>query len=266
MIHHVCGVDELGEAPLAKADRIVSIIGRQGMVPRELTRLDKPILYLRFDDVISYELGVVLPSDDHIRSLLEFDADAAPHERLVVHCTAGLSRSTAALAILLAQRHPGQEDEIFASLRKIRPKGWPNSLMIDIADRLLERSGALVDALRRHYTVQASRYPDVAKGMYSLRRWIEIPIERPAISDELVAAVRRGLSYWNPKETSTEPGELASIVESLLRFLPEDDPMAQEARDRLTGDESRWPGRRVRDMVVILARRAAWMKGLTISD
>jgi predicted protein tyrosine phosphatase len=161
-IHHICGVDELRDAPLRDADRIISILGPGSPVPPELQDLDKPVLALRFDDVVQGEPGNVTPGDEHIRALIAFDAEAAADERLVIHCAAGISRSTAALAILLCARHPDREDEIFAAIRAIRPKAWPNARMVEIADRLLDRRGALISALRRHYRVQVERYPEFA--------------------------------------------------------------------------------------------------------
>ena len=160
-IHHVCGVDELADAPLADADRIVSILEPGAPSPRELEGLDKPILTLRFDDATTPGRGVVAPSEQHIRELLAFDADAGPGDRLVVHCTAGISRSTAALAILLAARHPGDEDAVFASIREIRPRAWPNARMVAIGDALLARGGALTEALLRHREIQMQRYPEL---------------------------------------------------------------------------------------------------------
>jgi predicted protein tyrosine phosphatase len=157
-IHHVCGLDELRAAPLAYADRIVSILDPGGRVPLELVAIDKPTLTLRFDDAIVPGPGVVLPEERHIRALLAFDANAAPDDRIVAHCSAGISRSTAAIAILLAARHPGHEDEIFAGIRAIRPHASPNARMIALADELCGLGGRFVGALRRHQEVQRDRY------------------------------------------------------------------------------------------------------------
>ena len=61
----------------------------------------------------------------------------------LVHCHAGISRSTAAMEMLMAQLDTDQaEDEIFGRLVELRPKAWPNSRMIGFADRLLARKSA----------------------------------------------------------------------------------------------------------------------------
>jgi predicted protein tyrosine phosphatase len=174
-IHHVCGLDELSIAPLAGADRIVSIIGPEADTPPELEAIEKPILTLRFDDVIVPEPGAVCPAEEHVRALLAFDAGSGELERLVVHCSAGISRSTAAIAILLAARHREREDEIFHWIRAVRPQAWPNSRLVALGDDLLTREGALVAALRRHYEVQARRYPEIVRALAAGSRRSEVP-------------------------------------------------------------------------------------------
>lgn len=92
--------------------------------------------------------GMTLPHEDHIARLIEFGGKWRAEERLLIHCQGGVSRSAAGALILLCQKNPGRESEVAAMLRErahhIRPN-WP---MIDIADRLLNCRGRLVEALR----------------------------------------------------------------------------------------------------------------------
>src|SRR5271154_5687389 len=118
--HHICGIDELGVAPLGAAKRIVSILNPGLPVPPELARVQAELLILRFNDVIVDD-DALGPTMAHIETLLAFDRDQVREDRLVVHCTAGVSRSTAALAILLAKRRPGDEAAIFSESWDIRP-------------------------------------------------------------------------------------------------------------------------------------------------
>jgi predicted protein tyrosine phosphatase len=261
-MHHVCGIDELGQAPLEAADRIVSILAPDAPVPQRLVGMSKPVLFLRFHDAIGREVGAVLPADADIQALLDFDADADVNERLIVHCTAGISRSTAALITLLAQRHSNLDDELFEKLRKLRPKAWPNSRMIEIADRMLERRGTLIAALRRHYVYQTRRYPKIARGMLSLDREIEVPVEVPTSSEGLTDAIKAGLRYDELQGNAHDAQALPGTVMSLAAYLPHGDVMVLEARERLAGDQSKWPGRRVREMIVTLAKRVAWAHGI----
>jgi predicted protein tyrosine phosphatase len=185
-IHRIVGVDELDEQICSPAARIVSIIGSADEPPHLLARIDRPVLTLRFDDIIAAEAGCTLPSREHVQALLEFDAAAQPEEPLLVHCAAGVSRSTAAMAVLLAARHPALTDEIFAAIRTIRPRAWPNSLVVTLGDEMLGRRGTLLAALKRHYEHQV-RDPVLGRLFRMASRTAEIP-EGWAIVDE------RGLS------------------------------------------------------------------------
>ena len=68
---------------------------------------------------------------------------------LVIHCWAGISRSTAAALIsLCALNEEGVEGDIATAIRRASPTAMPNSLMVAIADDLLGRRGRMVDAVR----------------------------------------------------------------------------------------------------------------------
>lgn len=176
--HHICGIAELGTAPLSTARRVISILDPDAPEPPELRDLQAAVLTLHFDDVITNEGPYQAPTRADIERMLAFDRDHSTGDTLVVHCTAGISRSTAALTILLAQRRPGCEPEIFEELRAIRPVAWPNSLMIALADDILGAGGQLVRELREHYKLQLHRYPQIGRMMIGLGRESEVPFER----------------------------------------------------------------------------------------
>jgi len=176
--HHICGIDELAGAPVAAARRIVSILEPAAPIPPELAGRDADLLALRFDDVIEPRGEYLPPAPADIERLLAFDAQHEPGDRLLIHCRAGISRSTAAFVILLAQRRPGAEADIFEELRAIRPLAWPNSLMIALGDDLLGASGRLTRELREHYKGQLHKYPAIGRMMIGLGRESEIPFDR----------------------------------------------------------------------------------------
>jgi predicted protein tyrosine phosphatase len=67
---------------------------------------------------------------------------------VLVHCEAGISRSTAAVVILAATLlGPGQEPEAVKIARRAVPEARPNRLMVRLADEELARNGALERAL-----------------------------------------------------------------------------------------------------------------------
>src|SRR5690606_20560255 len=102
-------------------------------------------------------------------------ATPAPGAHVLVHCHMGISRSTAAVVILLAQQNPGAEREAFAELRRLRPFSWPNSRMIAMADDLLGRGGALIEALHPHRHEALERHPGMADPAVRIGREHELP-------------------------------------------------------------------------------------------
>ena len=62
--------------------------------------------------------GYVLPGDEHIARLIGFLETWDAGAPLLVHCFAGISRSTAAALIALTFRHDGREEEAALRLRR----------------------------------------------------------------------------------------------------------------------------------------------------
>lgn len=90
--------------------------------------------------------GIVLPGEEHIRAIIAFGDSLAPGTKVLVHCMAGISRSSAAAWILAANAAPGREAEMLRHIRLIRPQAIPNRLMIEIADGLLGAGGRMIRA------------------------------------------------------------------------------------------------------------------------
>ena len=103
--------------------------------------------HLNFDDIIEAIPGYVAPSEQHVGSIIDLAAELTDADRILVHCQAGISRSSAAALIMLAARNPGHELDIAARLREEGPWFVPNRLMVDIADRLIGRGPLLSAAL-----------------------------------------------------------------------------------------------------------------------
>ena len=68
--------------------------------------------------------------------------------RVLIHCEAGVSRSSAAALIMYAcWLGPGEEHEAMMRVLTQRPIAMPNRRMVELADRLLDRKGHLVAVL-----------------------------------------------------------------------------------------------------------------------
>jgi predicted protein tyrosine phosphatase len=129
-----------------EANYLVSLMSPQSMAGTPSSIASSNHLQLAVDDIESGLFGYVCPTEQHVSELLGFGKQVADEAEVVVHCSMGMSRSPAAVMILLVQRNPGKEAEISALLFNEAPKVKPNRLLLNIADRLLGCGGALVRA------------------------------------------------------------------------------------------------------------------------
>lgn len=161
----VCGLAEIGEIVAGGVTHALSILDPGWPDPGVFANFaDCRRAVFRFHDVIEEADGMVAPSREDMSRILALGdrlrGDGVRH--LLIHCHAGISRSAAAAASLLAQFHPGGEDEAFHQLARIRPWSWPNSRMIVFADGLLGRRGRLIEAMRSHHGRMIKNWPDLA--------------------------------------------------------------------------------------------------------
>ena len=161
----ICGLEELHLHARNDVTHVVSIIDPSQPDPDDFadyTPHDRTLW--RFDDIIAPRDGMMVPGEADVRRILDLGDRLAgePVRHLLVHCHAGVSRSTATAALLMAQRNPGREGDIFQRLDAMRQPAWPNSLIVRMGDALLGRDGALVDALRVHHSQVAQRLPAFA--------------------------------------------------------------------------------------------------------
>lgn len=102
-----------------------------------------------FEDVIdpNYDRA---PTKDHVEQILAWARNLPPDAVLLVHCEAGISRSTAAALAILVQYHGiDQIDRCVDLLFGVRPESAPNPLIAKYADELLNCNGKLLDAARK---------------------------------------------------------------------------------------------------------------------
>jgi predicted protein tyrosine phosphatase len=168
----VCGVVELDGFAAAGVSDVLSILDPGQPEPAAFrTYAPHRRTALRFHDVVLPAAGYAPPGRGDVGRILEFGMSLGAvrdASHLLVHCYAGVSRSTAAAAILMAQANPGQEERAFLSLLEIRPRAWPNSRMVELADELLARRGALRAGLDAYYRAALGRYAGMAEYIRSI--------------------------------------------------------------------------------------------------
>ncbi len=189
----VCGLDELPGHCAAGVTHVLSILDPE--TPAPATPGDYERLELRFHDVIESNPLLQPPRPDHVRGILTFGRDllAAPKAdaHLVVHCHAGVSRSTAAMLLILAQAEPGRSAaDMAAELLRIRAKAWPNLRIVEFGDQMLGSGGTLIDAATAIYRDQLERRQYLAEVMIGNGRGREIAAAHGAAPT--APAYRRG--------------------------------------------------------------------------
>lgn len=159
----ICGLHEIEGCFDAHMTHAISILDPDTEEPAGFAQLAVAnLLRLRFHDVIEHQPSISAPDAGHIAAILQFakglNSHAAP--RLLIHCHAGISRSTAAAIILLAHRGAAAEAAV-ARVVALRPKAWPNLRMIEIGDRMLKLENRLVRAVRRHHARALAARPEL---------------------------------------------------------------------------------------------------------
>ena len=115
----ICGIAELGLHCGAGVSHVLSIIDTHEPKPMALDQylgIDHELI--RFDDIVAEYPGFEACTPQHIERVLLFGerAHKSPEGHVLVHCHAGVSRSTAAAAILMSQFAPGEEEAAFLKL------------------------------------------------------------------------------------------------------------------------------------------------------
>jgi predicted protein tyrosine phosphatase len=146
---HVCSLAALSDTVKATgASHILTVMANVDQVQRPQSVLEANHLKVQVDDITEHIDGFVTPSDSHIERVLNFVRGWDRSAPLVVHCYAGISRSTASAFAAVCALNP-HRDEI-AIARRIRaasPIASPNRLIVSLADKALGREGRMLRAL-----------------------------------------------------------------------------------------------------------------------
>jgi predicted protein tyrosine phosphatase len=147
---HVCPLSRLQATVAATAaTHVVSLVGPGAGVERPPTVTADRHLVIGVSDIVEPLDGYVLATGEHIGQLIAFVRAWDRASPLVVHCWAGISRSTAAAYIAACALAPERgEDALARALREASPSATPNPRFVALADDLLGRGGRMVQAVR----------------------------------------------------------------------------------------------------------------------
>jgi predicted protein tyrosine phosphatase len=146
---HVCSLARLHETVEGTGARhVVSLIGDEARLDRPDGIAPENHLWLRLHDISAPLDGYIVPGEAHVAELLDFVRRWDRRAPLVVHCFAGISRSTASAYTAVCALNPQRDERHIArALRRASQTATPNARIVSLADGLLDRNGRMVEAV-----------------------------------------------------------------------------------------------------------------------
>jgi predicted protein tyrosine phosphatase/cytoskeletal protein CcmA (bactofilin family) len=178
----ICGLKELAGHADRQVSHVLSILEPDQAEPEAFGAYGEHArLELKFHDIIQEMPGFIAPQPDHISKMLEFGRDLLSHpenvRHLLVHCHAGISRSTAAMTLLLAQAQPDlSAADVLAQVVRVRSKAWPNLRILALGEEQLGRKGEFTRAVGAVYRRQLEQRPEIESFFLDSGRAWEIQV------------------------------------------------------------------------------------------
>ncbi len=146
---HVCSLSRLhATVDETGARHIVTLLRATDRVERPRHIAPENHLVLAVDDITMPMDGYTAPGEEHVKRLIAFVGKWDRAAPMVVHCFAGISRSTAGAFVTACTLNPQRDEtQIAWEIRRASPTAQPNARIVGIADRLLKRDGRMVKAI-----------------------------------------------------------------------------------------------------------------------
>lgn len=146
---HVCPLSAVPDIVAScNASHLLTCLQDEFVVETPGTIIAANHVRLHVDDIAHPLPGYVAPRAEHVARVIDFAETWGGQGPMVIHCWAGISRSTAAAFISLCVLNPEIPEELIAQkLREASPTAYPNRLMIRLSDQASKRGGAMLDAV-----------------------------------------------------------------------------------------------------------------------
>ena len=146
---HVCSLARLHQVvEESGAAHIVTLLKQTDIVVRPQSVLVENHLILGMDDIADPMDGYVVPCEEHVAQLITFARGWNRAKPMVVHCYAGISRSTAGAYVAACALDPSRNELALArDLRRLSQTASPNRRIVSIADTMLGRQGRMIAAI-----------------------------------------------------------------------------------------------------------------------
>jgi predicted protein tyrosine phosphatase len=146
---HVCSLAALPDTVRTTgASHVLTVMANVDQVQRPSSVLPANHLKVSMDDITEQMDGFVAPNEAHMEQVLGFVRSWDRRAPMVVHCYAGISRSTASAFAAACALNPRRDEMSIARLiRDASPIAAPNRLIVSLADKALGREGRMLRAL-----------------------------------------------------------------------------------------------------------------------
>lgn len=146
---HVCSLARLHQTvEETRARHIVTLLKDISLVERPAAVVAKNHLHIDVDDITCPIDGYSHPCEDHVARLMRFIKGWDRAAPIVIHCYAGISRSTASAYAAACALNPDRDEMAIAQdMRRASRTAMPNSLIVALADRILGRQGRMIAAI-----------------------------------------------------------------------------------------------------------------------
>jgi predicted protein tyrosine phosphatase len=130
------------------AQRAISILSPEMQHPHFASLAEGQHLRLTFHDVAHASVGLEAPTHKDAERLIAFISAWDQQAPMLIHCWAGISRSTASAYVALCLLR-AQDDELMLAreLRAASPSATPNRMIVSQVDDILGRNGRMVKAV-----------------------------------------------------------------------------------------------------------------------
>ena len=140
----VCSLARLQETVgKSRARHVVTLVRDEELIRREREALRgngvkaEDHLWLEMDDIAEEMDGMIAPNEKHVEQLIAFLKRWDQAQPMVVHCYAGISRSTAAAFVAVCALSPrSDEHPIARALRRASPTATPNARLVAVAPEI----------------------------------------------------------------------------------------------------------------------------------
>jgi predicted protein tyrosine phosphatase len=145
-------VTPLSRLPQVIAERapshLVTLLSPEDLIPTPDGFPADRHLRLGVHDIATPQDGLIAPDTALVERIFAFAQGWDATQPMVVHCWAGVSRSTASAFAIACERNPHADELAIAlCMRRASPSAFPNRRIVALADDILDRRGRMLEAV-----------------------------------------------------------------------------------------------------------------------